>query len=146
MPDPILVQVRAAIADQLDTALTPHITDLQVAPSFLATPQTPTLHIRPDGEPFGEASTFGVTGGAAFTFVVIAVVSTADSEGAQDLLLSMMDPYADTSVRQAINNDPTLGGLVDDCHCDHPSDFAVDHQASGRGALLGCSWAVRVEL
>jgi hypothetical protein len=60
------------------------------------------------------------------------------------LLLSMMDPAATTSVALAITEDETLGGVVEFAGVEPPTEFGAYTDPGGSGALLGCTWRVRV--
>ena len=134
-----------ALAAQLETELAPHVTNLQVVGRMTFNPTDPCIDIYPD-DPFQEASGFGEMD-TDLHFVVRARVSTVDHEGAQDMLLALMDPTGDASVRKAVSADKTIGGTVQDAVCFPPSDFAAFvAPAPSKGALLGCTWSVTVTL
>ena len=69
--------------------------------------------------------------------LVRARVNTPDHEGAQDLLLSMMDPSATTSVSKAINSNRTLGGVVEHVHAEPPPTTAPTRTREGRAPCWG---------
>lgn len=120
---------------------TPVIDDLQVEPRLVWNPTPPAVDIYP-ASPFQEKVGMGAGNNELF-LTVRARVNTPDHEGAQDLLLSMMDPNAPESMEQAIMANPTLGGTVDYVAVDPPTDFQAYTVPSG-GDLLGCTWRVRV--
>ena len=74
-------------------------------------------------------------------------MTTADHEGGQALLLSLMDPEADESLAGAIWADKTLGGQVEKAIVSSgPSGYGFFPNAYGQidGSLLGCNWTVRI--
>lgn len=138
-----LEEIQAALAAQIQTRLSPHITDLQCEGLLNPSPSPPTIDVYPS-DPFQEPLAMG-TGNNVVFLTVRARVTTADNQGGQKLLLSMMDPAADTSVAQAIESDRTFGGKVGKSNVSAgPSAFGVFSDAGGQGNLLGCTWTVRV--
>jgi hypothetical protein len=140
-----------AIGTQLQTHLgDPVVEGLQVASRLVWNASPPTIDVYPDEE-FQQGLGFG-RGDNALFFTVRARVNTPDHEGAQDLLLAMMDPQDSTSVSAAITapgtSSPakTLGGLVENCVVvSGPSNFGVFvDPGPNAGALLGCTWRVQV--
>ena len=137
-----------ALADQLQDELcgtaNPVIPYLQVDGRMVPSPTPPAIDIYP-ADPFQEAMSFGLPQNNWIWLTVRARVTTADSEGGQDLLLSMMDPEATTSVAQAIMADKTLGGVVHRLSIlAGPSAFGVFEDTGGDGNLLGCTWTVQI--
>lgn len=120
----------------------PVIDDLQVEPRLVWNPTPPAVDIYP-ASPFQERVAMGAGNNELF-LTVRARVNTPDHEGAQDLLLSMMDPTASTSVAMAITSDRTLGNTVDYVDAEPPTEFGVYQDPGGSGALLACGWRVRV--
>ena len=143
MADSTLIEVMDALATQLETVLGPKIDNLQVIGRMMLNPSPVTLDIYPAADPFQEPSGFGGDD-VMVNLVVRARVSPVDHEGGQDILLSLMDWSADTSVVQAVASDRTLGGEIQSALCDPPSDFAAFVEPGGQVALLGCTWNVRV--
>ena len=144
-------EIMLALADQIALTLTGGTTspgtaaaavaELSVNPLLVWNPSPPAIDIYP-ADPFQEGIAFG-KGNVDMNFEVRARVNTPDHDGAQELLLSLMDPVAVTSVAAAIVSDRTLGGVVEHVMVEGPSDygFFVD---PGGGALLGCTWKARV--
>ena len=131
-----------ALAAQIEDELGSLIENLQVDGRLIPSPTPPSIDIYP-GDPFQELLTFGLHNELFFT--VRARVHTSDNEAGQELLLSMMDPSAATSVAQAIHSDRTLGSTVSQATItEGPSAFGVFTDAGGEGSLLGCTWRVRV--
>ena len=146
-----VTEIEDAIAAQLQRLLgDPVIEGLQVYPRMVWNPSPPTIDIYPDPQ-FQVPLGFG-RGDNQLFFVVRARVNTPDHEGAQDLLLAMMDPQASTSVAAAITaagtSSPakTLDGQVENATViEGPSDFgAFTDPGPNAGALLGCTWRVQV--
>lgn len=142
-------QIMDAIGTQLQTHLVPQVPDLQVYSRMHWNPSPPTIDLYPDPE-FQDGLGFG-RGDNALFFTVRARVNTPDHEGAQDVLLAMMDPQADTSVAAAITaagtSSPakTLGGVVENAVVvSGPSDFGAFTDPGATGSLLGCTWRVQV--
>jgi hypothetical protein len=145
LPDPTIAEVMDALAEQIQTGLDPAVETLQVTPRMTFNPTPPSIDIYPS-DPFQERLAFGL-GEVEVFFDVRARVSTAEHEGGQDLLLSLMDPAALTSVAAAISADRTLGGAVQDAQAESPSNFgAYVDPGPNSTALLGCTWRTRVIL
>lgn len=131
------------IMSQLSGTANPLIENLQVDGRLIPSPTPPAIDVYP-ADPFQEPFTFG-RGNNLLFLTVRARVTTVDNEGGQDLLLSMMDPSATTSVAKAITYDKTLGGTVGKVSViEGPSSYGVFQDAGGQGALLGCTWRVQV--
>ena len=131
-----------ALASQITSELSSAIPYLQVDGRLIPSPTPPSIDVYP-ADPFQEQASFR-PGDKTYFFTVRARVSTADSEGGQDLLLSMMDPDATTSVAKAIESDRDLGGVVGNLKVEGPSGFGVFVDANREGNLLGCTWTVTV--
>jgi hypothetical protein len=135
-----------ALASQIDNEIGSRgtadalIDGLQVDGRMVFNPTPPCIDIYP-GDPSQEGLAFGRYN--ELSLIVRARVSTADHEAGQDLLLSMMDPDAATSVSEAIYADKTLGGLVGKLVVTGPSGFGI-FPLSDEGSLVGCTWAVRI--
>lgn len=120
------------LADELD------IQDLQVEDRLHPNPTPPAIDIYPSS-PFTEVIAMGAR--HQYWFTVRARVSTAENEGAQDLLLAMMDSDEAESVETAIRSVKTYAGaqLGD---IEGPTEFGVFVDSGGNGSLLGCTWRV----
>jgi hypothetical protein len=137
-----------AMAEQLQDALcgtaNPVIEQLTVTGRFVFNPTPPHIDIYP-ADPFTEPIAMDYQ--RQMNFLVRARVSTADHEGGQDLLLSMMEPGSTTSVASAILQTGALTSLVDDVGVDGPSGFGIFPSVGAdvtSGSLLGCTWTVAV--
>lgn len=142
-----LLDVLAAIADQIEAALKPDLPDLQVQPYWIINPTPPAIDVFPAPDLFLEQVAMGVTSREAL-FTVRARVPTGDNVTGQQLLVELLDPGSDLSVIGALASDRSFGGLVDDSTVDEsPSGFRTYTDSSnGLGYLLGAEWRLRVEL
>lgn len=136
-----------AIAGQIENTLggtaDPQVVEgLSVYPLLTWNPTPPALDVYPDS-PFQEQIGFGKANNE-MNFTVRARVNTPDHEGAQELLLTMMDPASTESVALAILEDVTLGGTVEYLAVEGPSDYGVFVEPNGGGAFLSCTWRVKV--
>ncbi len=135
--------MQTALADQIRTVIADP--SVQVAPMLVWNPTPPCIDIYPS-ETFQEQESFG-KGNTVIYLDVRARVNTPDHDGAQELLLSLMDPEGDTSVQQAILSDDTLDNIVESVTTSAgPSNYGIFPDPSGQGAFLGCTWTVRVIL
>lgn len=135
-----------ALATQIDTYLggtaNPTIPHLQVDGRLIPSPTPPAIDIYP-ADPFQVALAMGKGNNELF-FTVRARVSTADNEAGQDLLLSLMDPQASTSVTEAVLSNRTLGGVASRVgSVTGPTAFGLFTDPGG-GTWLGCTWTVRI--
>lgn len=128
-----------ALAAQISTVLcgtaNPLIPNLQVDGRIVPQPSPPTIDMYPS-DPFTEATGFA-KGEKDYFIDVRARVGLADSEGGQDLLLSMMDTQSSTSVEQAILSNTSLSGGGRVSVVDGPRFRPF-------GDLVGCFWTVRI--
>jgi hypothetical protein len=143
----IMDALAAQIANEIggDGTANPVISHLQVDGRMVFNPTPPAIDVYP-ADPFQDALAFGKGNNELF-LTVRARVTTADHEAGQDLLLSMMDPEATTSVAQAILSDRTLGNTVERVNVSAgPTAFGVFPAPAGETGenLLGCTWTVRV--
>lgn len=138
MMDALATQIRT----QLCGTANPVIENLQVDGRLIPSPTPPAVDVYPS-DPFSEAIGYGI-GNKEFYFTVRARVSTADNPGGQDLLLSMMDASATTSMEQAILANPDLTGGARVKWVEGPSAFGVFLDPGATGNLLGCTWRVAV--
>lgn len=141
-----LVEIMTALGEQIEQRLggsvDPLIENLQVVPMLWASPTPPAIDIYP-GDPFQEGIAFG-RGNNAIFLTVRARVDTPDNEGAQQMLLGLMDPSADESLALAVLSDRHLGGTISDLQVTGPTNYGVFQDAGGNGNWLGCTWTVQV--
>jgi hypothetical protein len=86
---------------------------------------------------------FTMGGGNADMQIPVRIyVAKVDERGGQLKLHAMMDPRGAGSINDAIESDPTLGGVCDTLHCEKAWRFGV-YQV-GQAQLLGVEFLVRV--
>lgn len=141
-----VAQIMDAMASQIQSYLggtaSPVITNLQVDGRLIPSPTPPAIDVYP-ADPFQLPLAMG-RGNNELFFTVRARVSTSDNEAGQDLLLSLMDPQATSSVAQAVLSNRTLGGVVEKVgSVEGPSQYGLFGDPSGAN-WLGCTWRVRV--
>lgn len=127
------------MADQIKDTLT-DIDDLQVEPSMMWNPSPPAIDLYP-ADPLFTDIAYGQV--SELNIEIRARVDTPDREGAFALIVSMMDPGSQSSVRAALYADPTLGNTVENLLCSSPSGLGYFTDPGGQ-ALLGCTWQATV--
>jgi hypothetical protein len=137
----LLEEIAAALADALAAVATHVGNNLVVEPWFIVNPAAPTIDIYP-GDPFEEGLGFGDTRQLFWT--VRARVHTVEHVGAQSVLLSLMEPFGNTSVEDALISDQTLGGVVDSLGIEGPTAYTQFIDQAGVTQQLGVSWRVSV--
>lgn len=145
-----LVEIVEALADQITAQVAGQDLGgeaLQVWPFLVINPTPPCIDIYP-ADPFSEQTEYGPVSERTrdVWFTIRARVVPADVDAAQQLLLQLMDPRADTSVAAAVYADPTLGGLVSVAAPTGPTGIIVYSPLQNEGYLVGCEWRTRVML
>lgn len=141
--------IKEAIAAALDDVMGPAALGedaIQVVSRVNFEPQAPTSVDIIDGDYGGtardpESAGFGDIDGA-YIFTIRARVTTPDSDAAQDQLEALRDDEHELCLAAALEADPTLGGVVGQLAVDNPVALRVFDDPPG--AMLGCSWRVRV--
>lgn len=82
-------------------------------------------------------------GGDQNNVLVRAFVSTGLSEGTQQKLDRLLASSGATSMKAAIESDPTLGGACDDLRVTDCSGYVVYPTATGN--VLGAEWTIQIE-
>lgn len=130
-------EVLQAIAD----AISARLPDMQVKPYVLANPTPPAAQIVPASAEYDKAMRRGLDTWQ-FTLTVF-VAETADI-GAQAKLYRMLEPSGETSIKEAVEADVTLGGLVVDVWLQAFNGFRR-YQLEGGGPMIGMEWTVQVQ-
>jgi hypothetical protein len=137
-------EIAQALADALAPTASAIETNgdvLLVEPWFVLVPAGPTIDIYP-GDPFEEGLGFGDERSLFWTVRVR--VHTIEHQGAQSVLLDLMEPFGATSVEEALLADLTLGGLVDTLGIEGPTAYTTFVDQAGVFQNLGVSWRVQV--
>jgi hypothetical protein len=136
------------IATALAAALAPigdTIDGLQVTPFLNGNPTPPSIDIYP-GTPFQAGSGYGGDDLNVY-FTIRARTTFADSVAGQQGLYQLLDAGGPESVRARLEEDQTLGGVVQslwvvDDAVSGFTEYVEDSQTGGR--LVGCEWRVMV--
>lgn len=129
--------IRRALADSLLV-----IPGLQVSPVVLANPTPPCAQVTRGPLQYHQAMYDGVS---RPNFTVTCYVALVSDIGAQQLLDRYLAPTGDLSVKQALEVDTTLGGLVQDLIVTGATGEQPYAREQG-GPVLGSDWAVEVWL
>ncbi len=149
-----LNEIANALADAvigIASSSADELMDLQCAPIMLVNPTPPAVDIFP-ADPSQDYAAFVDPDSAQASrqvfWTVRARVSTADDESAQKILLLLMEPAGETSIKATIENDSDVADVVDAVMVNGPSGYRLyqnpapaadlEHQ----GALIGVEWQV----
>ncbi len=116
---------------------------VQIVGRWNPAPNSPTsVDIYP-GDPFRGQETAGFQDlDGEYIFTVRARVTTPDIDGAQDMLLNMMDDEHDLCVASALEMNNDLDGYVAQVVVDGNTGFRLFNDPPGE--MLGCAWRVVV--
>lgn len=133
-----IAQIRAGLKTRLDA-----IDGWQVSAYELASPTPPAIHVglHPDGIDYDRAMRRGMDG---LMFRVVAMSGLTTDIGSQKKLDTLLAPSGATSVKAAIEGDPTLGGVIDNLAVRTASGYGVYKTEGARGPVLGCEWTVEI--
>jgi hypothetical protein len=140
-----LREILEAAADQIRTVMAAD-SDwyVQVEPVMVLNPTPPVIDMYPADPSNDSASgSYGSTYeqiAEGFWVNIRARVNPNDNVANQELLLELMDPASDTSVVQALYDDPTLGGVVADVNLDSTSGFVLVPKVDGSAVHVGVIW------
>jgi hypothetical protein len=126
------------IADGLKAALTPLAVAINgAAYEFIpSNPTPPSIWVYPEDVTYHPASTWAWKAQAIVSANVLDLA-------AQTTLRSMLDTTGSTSVKAAIEADPTLGGAADDVIVMSAAGFQV-FEIPALGLVLGSTWELGV--
>lgn len=132
-----LGDIRIALAENLES-----ITGIEASPYALANPTPPGFQIVPGDWRYDLAMQRGLD---ELSIIVQAFVAFTSDTDSQQLLDELLDPDGERSVKQAVESDPTLGGLVDDLQVTETTGYRV-FQRSDNTAMLTADWNVTIYL
>ncbi len=130
-----MTEIREAMAEALAA-----IPDVQVSAWMLANPTPPTIFVFPDEIEYD--SSFA-RGHDDWTMTVMAMVGLVSDKGAQQRLDEMLAPSGPSSVKAALEQQPPLGGAVQDIRVETCSGYRVYAQA-GAQPVVGAEWRVKI--
>jgi hypothetical protein len=132
-----LADIRAAMADALKV-----IPGLNVTAYQQSTPELPTAHVKRGPFEYDQAFQGGVH---MLSFTVTAYVALLSAQGAQMNLDRYLAPTGTYSIKEALEADTTLGGLVQTLHVTGANGEQPYAREQG-GPVLGSDWSVQVWL
>lgn len=132
-------QLRAGLADRL-RAIPPltvhtHVPDSIVVPAALVMPGY-------EGDPCIRFDSTMARGADDFLFTVTVLVQYADDRAAQEELDAYLDGSGDLSVKQLIEDDPSLGGLAHFAHVREAGNYGP--VTFGEVRYLGVDFAIEI--
>lgn len=130
-----LQEIREGLAANLSA-----IAGMQVSAYMLSAPTPPSAHVFPDETEYDKTMGRGHDDWAMLVQVFVGVSSDI---GAQQRLDRMIAPAGAESVKEALEADATLAGVVDDLRVESCSGYRV-YPLEGRGSVLGAEWRVKV--
>lgn len=130
-----------AIRRALAAALRARFPETQVEPYMLSDPTPETAHVYPATIEYDHAFQRGLDVETYFVEVFVAEVSDI---GAQDVLDDYLEPDGPKSVKEALEVDRTLGGLVDSLQVTATSGYRRYLRTDGSSPVLGAQWTVKV--
>ncbi len=146
MPDASFQEIQDALADQIRTVISDDVDGVQVEPRMVLIPAAVCIDVYP-GTPFYIQIGYGHTE-VEVRYTIRARVNTAENEGAQGLLLDLLDPRSSASIVAAVAANKTLTGKVDRVYLEEEgaSGFQIFQDAGGQGNYMGVQWNMRVVL
>lgn len=137
--------IRAGIVTNLQTIDGAQLSSggIQIVPYMIAAASPPVLWVIPGPTRYDETFDRGLD---RLTWRVQAVVGVGLEEAAQIVLDELNEPGGPTSVKEAVESDPTLGGGVDDLRVTATSGYlpyvmdAVSTSIGGGRQLISCDW------
>lgn len=131
------LEIREGIATALKT-----IPGMQASPYVLGNITPPSAYVLRGPVAYDQAMEGGTH---TWTFVVRAFVASVTDIGAAARLDEFLAPSGTRSIKAAIEDDPTLGGVVDDLHVTQATGEQEFVRDQG-GPLLFSEWTVEVWL
>lgn len=114
---------------------------VQVVPYLNLSPSEPAIDIYP-GDPFHGTEAAGFNDDAGELILTVRARVTGDRDGAQELLLRLMDVEDDIGVAPALMDDQTLNGLASSVYVEGPTGYRF--YEDNPGSLLGVEWRVTI--
>jgi len=132
--------IRAALGVNLAALVAAE--EMQWTPYMLAEPTPPTVQILGAGEIIYDVAM--QRGGDQNEVLVQAFVSLVSDIGGSMKLDRFMKSSGPTSMKEAIQSDPTLGGIIDDLRVTRCSGHTV-YRRNDNQQVIGSTWYVQVE-
>jgi hypothetical protein len=144
-----MLDLMDAAIDQLETVVGAQLTAEGVDAVFNsgrlnAPASTPAIDIYPGAGRDTDTSMFSDSfDGGGYLFTVRARLSSNDYDENQRILYELMDDTGNLSLAQALDDEPTLGGLAASINCVDPSGEVI-FQDPGSGPYYGFQFTLRV--
>ncbi len=132
------IQVRAGIARNISA----NVAGVQVSKYVMSNMTPPSIDIRRGPIEYDQALDGGTH---RLTMLVRAYLANPTDLQAINQIEAYLEPEGDKSIKEAVESDPTLGGVVADLQV----TGATGEQgfvAEGQPTVLGCEWTVEVWL
>jgi len=113
----------------------------QVSAYIMGNATPPFAQVLPDETEYHQAMQDGAE---TWNFIVQVVVDLGTSEGAQRELDQLLESAGTRSVKQALEVDPTLGGLASDVMVTRSSGYRTYRLGPTQADALGAEWNVSV--
>ena len=135
-----LAEIRAGLATRLDT-----IPGVNVSAYMMDVPRDLTLQVMgPDQVEYDQA---GMRGHDNWTFIIQGFSGSPSSQAAQVNLDEWLSPSGANSVKEAVEGDRSLGGIVEDCVVRTSSGYRryeVGPDGGAKHSMLGAEWTVLI--
>lgn len=134
-----LKQIREGLKANLGT-----LSNCQVSAYELSNPTPPCLEVFPDPGEGIEYHQAGSNGLAYWVFSVRGTVAATTDIGGQMLLDEWLAPSGSSSVKEALESDKTLGGVVQDVHVRSCTGYQEYAKQGLNGSFFAAVWTVLV--
>ncbi len=136
--------IRAGLVSNLRTKFPE--TDCQISGYVLEAPTPPffDIEIHQDGNEYDLAAARGID---HWTFLVRGCVARTGDIGSQVTLDNYLESSGGISVKEALESDPTLGGVVEAIHVSHatgPKAIGVAAHSQPGNVYHGAEWTVQI--
>lgn len=134
-------EIRAALAEKLDA-----IKGWNAGAYIKGNAGSRAIYVYPGSPGGGEFARYhdAMADEAHMTFTVRALAGSPVEEAAQMHLDELLDTHGDSSVRQILEADKTLGGLVDDVTVVRADSYSAFRDPATQTEVLAAEWQVDV--
>ena len=132
----VVGEIRAGLRANIKGA----IPNVQVSAYVLSSPTPPGIHIFPGETRYDLAMNRGLD---EYDFTVQAFIAHTGDQGNQSFLDDLISPAGLRSMKNAIENDLTLGGVSEDCRVISNNGYRLLVTGDNRG-LITSDWLVTV--
>jgi hypothetical protein len=133
----VISAVREALAENIQR----RFPSMQVSPYILSTPTLPAVFVFPGPVTYDLAMHRGADN---TEFTVRAMVGPYGDIAAQQLMDQLLEPSGATSMKAAIEQDNTLGGLVYDVSATDCTGLRMYQPTPASSPVMGADWTLRI--